>query len=157
MASSAERPLWRLVRSGFAPGLDGRGAERYGGRWNSPGLPAIYCASHLSLAVLEYFVHLPPEMRRRDSLPRMTAGELRLDGDSVETVGDDDLDRLDDLAWCRSRGDDWLERGEALALAVPSVIVPQELNVILNPRHGDIGRVSVISVARYRFDPRMGG
>ena len=117
MASSAERLLWRLVRPGFAPGLDGRGAERYGGRWNSPGLPAVYCASHLSLAVLEYFVHLPPEMRRRDSLPLMTAVELRLDGGSVETAGDDDLDRLDDLAWCRSRGGDWLRRSEALAQA----------------------------------------
>ena len=157
MASLAERPLWRLVRPDFAPGLDGRGAERYGGRWNSPGLPAIYCASHLSLAVLEYFVHLSPELRRRDSLPRMTAVELHLEGGSVESVAEDDLSRLADLAWCRARGDDWLKRGEALALAVPSVVVPREQNVILNPRHGDFGRVSVVGVARYRFDPRMEG
>ena len=157
MASLAERPLWRLVRPGFAPGLDGRGAERYGGRWNSPGLPAVYCASHLSLAVLEYFVHLPPELRRRDSLPLMTAVELRVGGGEAEAVGDDDFDRLDDLAWCRARGDDWLRRGEALALAVPSVVVPREQNVILNPRHADFGQVSVVGVERYRFDPRRGG
>ncbi len=156
MASSAERSLWRLVRPDFAPGLDGRGAERYGGRWNSPGLPAIYCASHLSLAVLEYFVHLPPQLRRRDSLPRMTAVELRLDGGPVEAVREDDLSRLNDPDWCRSLGDDWLRRGEALALMVPSVVVRQELNVILNPRHGEFGRVSVASVTPYRFDPRMG-
>ena len=61
------------------------------------------------------------------------------------------------LAWYRARGDDWLERGEALSLAVPSVVVPRERNLILNPRHADFGRVSVIGVARYRFDPRMGG
>ena len=153
----AERSLWRLVRPGFAPGLDGRGAERYGGRWNSPGLPAIYCASHLSLAVLEYFLHLPPQLRRRDSLPLMTAVELRLDGGSVEAVGNDDVPRLDDLTWCRARGDDWLERGEALALAVPSVVVPREQNVILNPRHGEFGSVRVVELAPFRFDPRMGG
>ena len=81
---------------------------------------------------------------------------LRLDGGSADTVGDDDLDRLDDLAWCRARGNDWLERGEALALTVPSVVVPQERNMILNPRHGEFGRASVGSVERYRFDPRMG-
>ncbi|MCH8167620.1 MAG: RES domain-containing protein [Proteobacteria bacterium] len=156
MASLAERPLWRLVRPDFASGLDGRGAERYGGRWNSPGLPAVYCASHLSLAVLEYFVHLPPELRRRDLLPLMTAVELRLDGGSVEAVGDDDLDRLDDLAWRRARGDGWLERGAALALAVPSVVVPREQNVILNPRHGEFGRVRVVEIFPFRFDPRMG-
>ncbi len=152
----AERSLWRLVRPDFAPGLDGRGAERYDGRWNSPGLPAVYCASHLSLAVLEYFVHLPPAMRRRGSLPRMTAVELRLGGGAVEDIGNDDLDRLEDLAWCRARGDDWLKRGEALALAVPSAVVPREQNVILNPRHGEFGRVRVVGVERYRFDLRMG-
>ncbi len=65
--------------------------------------------------MLEYFVHLPPALRRRDLLPLMTAVELRLDGASVEAIGGDDLDRLDDLAWCRARGDDWLERVEALA------------------------------------------
>jgi len=157
MASSAELSLWRLVRPDFAPSLDGRGAERYGGRWNSPGLPAVYCASHLSLAVLEYFVHLPPEMRRRDSLPLMTAVELRLDGGMVEVVGSDDLDRLGDLTWCRARGDDWLKRGEALALAVPSVVVPQEQNVILNPRHGEFGSVRVVELARFPLDPRLGG
>ena len=157
MASTAERPLWRLVRPDFAPGLDGRGAERYGGRWNSPGLPAVYCASHLSLAVLEYFVHLPPGMRRRASLPLMVAVELRLGGGSVEVIGVDDLSRLDDLAWCRARGDDWLRRGETLALEVPSVVVPREQNVILNPRHGAFGRVRVVSAERYRFDPRMAG
>ena len=155
MASIVERPLWRLVRPGFAPGVDGRGAERYGGRWNSPGLPAVYCASHLSLAVLEYFVHLPPELRRRDLLPLMTAVELRLDGGSVEAVGD--LDRLDDLAWCRARGDDWLERGAPLALEVPSVVVPRERNVILNTRHADFGSVRVVEIFPFRFDPRMGG
>ncbi len=81
--------------------------------------------------MLEYFVHLPPQLRRCDSLPRMTAVELRLDGASVEAVGDDDRPRLDDLAWCRARGDDWLKRGETLALAVSSVVMPRERNVIL--------------------------
>ena len=157
MASTADRPLWRLVRPDFAPGLDGRGAECYGGRWNSPGLPAVYCATHLSLAVLEYFVHLPPAMRRRDTLPLLTAVELRLEGGPVETVGESDLDRLDDPAWCRARGDDWLKRGEALALSVPSAVVPRERNVILNPRHGEFDRVSVVRTERYRFDVRMGG
>ena len=81
--------------------------------------------------------------------------ELRLDGGSVEAVGD--LDRLDDLAWCRARGDDWLERGAPLALEVPSVVVPRERNVILNARHADFGSVRVVEIFPFRFDPRMGG
>ena len=81
---------------------------------------------------------------------------MRLGGGSVEKVGDDDLDRLEDPAWCRSRGDDWLKRGEALAMEVPSAVVPREQNVILNPRHGEFRRVRVVGVERYQFDPRMG-
>ncbi|MBI5171468.1 MAG: RES domain-containing protein [Candidatus Melainabacteria bacterium] len=38
--------------------MDGEGARLFGGRWNSPGLPAIYTSSHLSLAALELLVHL---------------------------------------------------------------------------------------------------
>jgi len=107
--------------------------------------------------VLDHFAHLPPRLRRRDSLPRMTVVEPRLDGASIEAVGDDDLPRLDDLAWCRARGDAWLRQGAAMGLNVPTAVVPQERDVILNPRHPEFGAVRVVEVLPFRFDPRMGG
>jgi RES domain-containing protein len=58
---------WRLARRPYAA-LDGEGARLHGGRWNSPGRPLVYLASHLSLAVLEVCVNLdlPPELFPND-------------------------------------------------------------------------------------------
>ena len=49
--------LWRLTRRPFAD-LEGRGAARFGGRWNRPGRPMVYTTAEASLAVLEVRVHL---------------------------------------------------------------------------------------------------
>jgi len=157
MASTPERTLWRLVRPDFAPGLDGKGAERYGGRWNSPGLPAVYCAAHLSLAVLEYFVHMPPPMRRAGAMPEMRAVLLALPEATILPLPDATLDRLTDPEWCRARGDAWLRQGASAGLGVPSAVVPAERNVILNPRHPDFAAARVVEVTPFRFDPRLGG
>jgi RES domain-containing protein len=152
-----ELTLWRLVRPDFAPGLDGKGAERWGGRWNAPGLPAVYCAGHLSLAVLEYFVHMPPAMRRAGAMPEMRAVRLTVPATAVETLDAAGAEQIADAAWCRARGAAWLRAGAALALSVPSAVVPQERNVILNPRHPEFGVVRVAEVTPFRFDPRLGG
>lgn len=157
MASTPELTLWRLVRPEFAPGLDGKGAELYGGRWNSPGLPAVYCARHLSLAVLEYFVHLPAAMRRAGAMPPMSAVRLQVSADAVETLSGADPARLADAGWCRDRGDAWLREARSVGLSVPSAVIPQESNVVFNSRHPDFGLVRRIEVMPFRFDPRLGG
>lgn len=153
MASSADLILWRLCNPAYVPGLDGEGARLYGGRWNSVGRAAVYTASHLSLAVLEYFVHIPAEMRRAGAFPPLTAVRLAVPEAAVE---DAENPKIDDSDWCRAHGDRWLAEGRSLALRVPSVVVPQEANVILNPAHPDFAAVRVAETARFRFDPRMG-
>ena len=59
--------IWRLTSPAYAHVLDGEGARVAGGRWNSPGRRVVYASSHLSLSVLEVFVHIPPSLR--DDLP----------------------------------------------------------------------------------------
>jgi RES domain-containing protein len=57
--------------------------------------------------------------------------------------------------WCRSKGDAWLVEGRYLALSAPSVVVPQERNIMLNTRHPRMDKVKVISVEEFRFDTRL--
>lgn len=52
--------LWRIAREAHAA-LDGEGARLYGARWTPRGTPAVYASSHLSLAALEYLVHIDAE------------------------------------------------------------------------------------------------
>lgn len=156
MASSADAPVWRLVRPAYAPGLDGEGARLAGGRWNSPNRAVIYCGSSLALCVLETFAHLPPAMRSIDALPTMTAIRIApLSPDQVVRVEDLGAVDCDDIAACRALGDAWIVHGAALALSVPSAIVPQERNIVLNAAHPAMAGVSVVSQEIFRFDRRL--
>ena len=141
--------LYRLARAPFRA-LDGEGARRFGGRWTSPGRPAIYAAASAGLAVLEVLVHLdlPPDLIPRDY--RLLRIELPADApaETLARAPADDRDR-------RRLGDGFLERGEALALRVPSVIVPGEHNAILNPRHRAMGGVRLVADHPFQFDPRL--
>lgn len=144
--------VWRLSQARYAPGLDGRGARLVGGRWNSPGLAAVYCAGSPALAVLEVFVNLPDELRQTGLLPPYRIIALDLPGDAdLSTVDAAVVASVDQ----RAAGDAWLASRLSLGLRVPSVIVPQEHNVVLNPAHPDMAAVSVALDEPFRFDTRL--
>ncbi len=150
---------WRLVKARYADApLDPAGARRYGGRWNSPGVEAVYAADSIALAALELLVHL------QDSavLDRFVLCRLRLDDDLVQRLDPADLPadwRRDPPPPATRRiGDQWLAGGQALALQVPSTVVPQQHNLLLNPRHPAFAAlVEGVQVEPFRFDPRLAG
>lgn len=146
---------WRLTRPLFAGALDGEGARLYGGRWNSPGLPMVYCAGSPSLAILETFVHLPAEQRSPADLPLMILLTIDVPDEAVSPSDEVLRPGLVDEAESRLLGDAWLRSGSSLAMVVRSAVVPFEINVLLNPAHPDMRRVVVASRDEYRFDPRM--
>lgn len=141
--------VYRLCKAVHAP-LDGEGARLWGGRWNSPGRPMIYAAASPSLAVLEVLVHL--------DLP----AELIPDNMVLLTIDVPDDTTFDQIAItptdnhaCRQAGDTFLIAGTALGLKVPSIVVPQETNLLLNVRHDDMARVMVVANEPFVFDPRL--
>jgi RES domain-containing protein len=150
--------VWRLAL-GRHREVDGEGARLYGGRWNSPGIPVVYTATHVSLALLEQLVHVSPE--RLPAALRAFAIELPDDA-SVETAAPS-LSPSDTEA-CRRYGDAWAVARRSAALIVPSVLVPatldpggigtDERNVVLNPRHGSAGAWRVVETA-FRVDARL--
>lgn len=151
------RQVYRLCRPQYAPGLDGLGARRVGGRWNSPGRGAVYCAGSIALATLETFVHLPPSMRAAEKLPNLSLVVVLVpDGLPGRLVEADDLPEGSDISISRALGDDWIDRGETLWLDVPSLVIPWERNLILNPAHPAMADVRVEKVLPFRFDPRLG-
>jgi RES domain-containing protein len=136
---------WRLCREPFAD-LGGGGARLFGGRWNSPGNPLVYAASTAALAVLEVRVHLdlPPELLPED----YTLLTIDLDDLAVETVADL-------MAEPRAFGDAWLVARRTPILCVPSTIVPESTNLLLNPRHPDAGTTRIIGQRPFDFDRRL--
>ncbi|HUI25993.1 MAG TPA: RES family NAD+ phosphorylase [Candidatus Kryptonia bacterium] len=148
--------LWRVVkRKHAATAFDGKAAQRFGGRWNSPGRRAVYASASKSLAVLEVLVHL--DVGR--PLPRLVAFRFDVDSKVIDQLATVQLPRH----WRTSRGlpatqqlgDQWLASGHALALALPSVVVPEELNYLLNPAHPAFVRLRFGRSIPFLLDPRL--
>ena len=139
--------LWRLTRAAYAD-LNGEGARRYGGRWNSPGWAVVYAAAEAALAVLEVRVHLDLPL---DLLP---------DDDVLLTIetGDprpEEGPALSDPIECRAYGDRWLTEQRSALLVVPSVIVPESRDVLMNPAHPDALGIHIVHSRPWTFDPRL--
>jgi RES domain-containing protein len=136
---------WRISRAPFAD-LSGTGARLYGGRWNSPGRALIYAAETAALAVLEVRVHL-------DLAPDLLPDDYVLTGIACDGLGVETLDSLppDPLSF----GDQWLAEVRTPILRVPSFIVPESFNLLLNPAHPDAAALRQASQRPFRFDQRL--
>ena len=150
--------VWRLVRPQYANDLEGLGNAITGARWNSPGRGVTYASFNLSLCVLESYVHLSPDLRI--NLPEVMAVRITIP-DSASQLDialselPSDLDSVKAAQRCRSLGDTWLATQEHLICTMPSMIVPQERNVMINPAHALMPEVRIVSVEPFRFDPRL--
>jgi RES domain-containing protein len=136
---------WRPCRAPFAD-LTGEGARRYGGRWNRPGRSVVYEASSAALAVLEVRVHLdlPPELLPDDFvLLTIDLGDL-----ATETVASIPEDPA-------TFGDAWLREQRSPVLQVPSLIVPECADLLVNPAHRDAVRAIITARRRFAFDRRL--
>jgi RES domain-containing protein len=145
---------FRIARTPYAD-LSGEGARLYGGRWNRPGLPAVYTASSRALSVLEMLVHLQPRRLPRDL--QLFTIEMPDDAPS-EVLAAERFPpdwRAIGSSFCLDAGDEWLRRGREAVLWVPSAVVPDEYNAILNPNHRDAGRIQVVHRQPFGFDPRL--
>ncbi|MGH7898244.1 MAG: RES family NAD+ phosphorylase [Candidatus Binatia bacterium] len=147
--------VWRIARRPYARDRLGIGARESGGRWNGPGTAVIYAGRTIAVAALEQFVHLAGIVPADLVLVRI---ELP-DGYSAETPNLSDLpkdwDRLPPGPSSIDFGTTWVREGRSLAFYVPSVLVPEERNAVLNPNHPEFAQVTMIVERNFRFDPRM--
>jgi len=153
---------WRIATDTPDFGADdatGEGARRSGGRWNRAGVPVIYASRSQALACLEVLVHLDSG----DDLPLnryLVAIDIPVHDWRQRTV----FDPAENVGWdarpagfvSLDWGTDWVDGLKTLVAEVPSVIVPDESNVLLNPRHPRMGKVGISKVKRWRFDRRAG-
>ncbi len=149
--------VWRICRSRHAAtAFSGEGARRFSGRWHPAGVPVVYSSLSLSLAALETFVHLDLSVMPDDLVS--VAATLPLDADRCEHV---ELTSLPS-DWKRPNhpalqeiGAEWVRSGRSLALMVPSAVIEDEWNVLINPGHSAATEIRIDSPKAFRFDARM--
>ncbi|MGH9384107.1 MAG: RES family NAD+ phosphorylase [Vicinamibacterales bacterium] len=149
--------VYRICRKRSArKALDGEGAYRFGGRWSSPGVHLAYTAEHLSLAIIEYFVHIDPHEQPADlmlvsgdvpdSVSRTLIPISRLPPDWRNTPPPPELAHI---------GDDFFRHVRAAVLIVPSALAPTDSNWLINPRHPEFRKIRAHEPEPFQHDPRF--
>jgi RES domain-containing protein len=148
--------VWRICRERFAADIGaGEGASLFGGRWNSRGVRVVYASTSLSLAAMEYFVHLEPNFQPDDlvSISGEIPAEIRIDTFDVRRLPAHWHEASDESL--RHFGDDWLRAAASVAILVPSAVVRTEWNVLVNPGHSDYSRITWRKPEPFTYDVRM--
>lgn len=149
--------IWRLCQQRYVHlSLDGEGARLYGGRWNFPGTPIVYTAGSLALAALEVLVHVDHDIAPADlvAIPIEIPKRVRIE--KIETVGLPPYWRRTPAPeQLQELGTTWARRGTSLLLRVPSALIPEEYNYLVNPAHSAITRLKVGEPRPFLFDPRL--
>jgi RES domain-containing protein len=145
---------YRICNLTYRDDISGSGAKLYGSRWNSIGTPMLYLASSVSLAWLEMLVHLQLQDKSTDfsllyvnippgtEIQELQVGKLKqnwqLDAGYTQFIGD---------AFIRSK--------QKLILKIPSAVVEEETNYLINPLHPDFKKIEIVKTKIFQFDHRL--
>ncbi len=147
--------LYRLSKTEFAGDLAGTGAKLYGGRWNNKGTACIYTSVSRALAVLEFASNVELEFVPNElsittyELPEELCHVLKakdLPKNWTETPSPQSSKDL---------GSSYFSDNSILCLRVPSVVVPEEYNYLINPNSDKIDTVKVVKITKFQFDSRI--
>ena len=146
--------VYRITNEAYKDDISGRGAALYGSRWNSKGIYLLYTSQFISLSILESLVHL----RRQEIPPSQFLLHIEVPDEqeiaeiSYKKIKKNWREEIDYTQWL---GDQFIQNKQSLIFKVPSVIVPQENNVLLNPLHPDFKKVKIIASELLELDKRL--
>jgi RES domain-containing protein len=145
--------VWRVTNYAF---LKGTGGLYVSGRWHTKGRPVVYCSEDPSTALLETIVHIEIDAEDRPE----TFQVLKIESSQEVSIEQTDTAQLgsewrSNLARTRNLGDEWLESGRSLLLEVPSVLVPERRNYLINPAHPEMKNLRITARYSHPFDRRF--
>lgn len=135
--------------------MSGTGAKLFGGRWNSVGVPMLYLASSRALAALEVLAHLT-NIQDPESF---CITVFDVPDDSIEEIEKhllpNDWNSYPSPSSLKKKGDAFVRENKSLLLKVPSAIVEDEYNYVLNVNHPLLDSVKIIGTKTFLFDKRL--
>ena len=146
--------IYRLAIETYKNDLSGTGSKLFGGRWNSVGLAVLYTTQNISLAVLEILVRTDMQ-----TIP-ISYHLIKIDIPNAiepQLISSDKLkkDWKNDIGYTQWMGDEFIKSANSLLLKVPSAIVDEENNYVINPKHNDFKKVKIVKVNKFQFDKRL--
>jgi RES domain-containing protein len=144
----------RICNSLYSDDLSGNGAKLFGGRWNSKGIPMLYVSEHISLAVLEMLVN----NQFKDFSIELSLLRISIP-DSIE-IKEIKLSKLkpkwnEDFSYSKFMGNEFIKSMNNLILKVPSAVIGEEHNFLINPLHPDFKKIKIAEVKQFSTDERL--
>jgi RES domain-containing protein len=148
---------WRIVKEKHQrTAFTGKGSRQYGGRWNPTGIPVIYTAESLALATLEIIVHLGKEELLYQHFIRIP---VSFNASEVFTFPrrklPKDWAQVPPSESTQTIGQKWIMQAEYAILKVPSTIIKEEHNFLINPNHPNYPTMKIGDPQQFEFDPRL--
>jgi len=145
--------VYRFTKEIYSHDISGEGAKRWGGRWNSPGLSVVYTSYSISLSLLELLIYQSSYeeivVNRLMSIEVPDSAFQSLAANSLKPNWQTDID------YCRFIGNEFLQNKKSLLLKVPSAIIPDEYNIMINPAHPEFVKCTLASSRLFEFDTRL--
>jgi RES domain-containing protein len=150
--------VFRIAKEKYITDLSGNGAKQHGGRWNNVGNNMLYTSENISLSLLEILCNIQMVFIQNN----LALIELKItNSDLLDTLPFNELP----INWhqypspniLQNIGDNFLKKGKFLGLKVPSAIVNEEKNILLNPFHQKFGEVKIVNQKKYVVDNRLYG
>lgn len=147
--------VYRIGKSRFAKDITGEGARLNGGRWNNIGTACIYTAESRALAVLEYTVNVNIE-----DIPRaLSITTFEIPDSGIYELKEADLPgdwrKMPAPSSSKDFGTNILNKLGSLVIKVPSTVIVEECNYLLNPNHSDHKNIKIIDVKDFAYDVRI--
>ena len=147
--------VYRIGRTKYAHDLTGEGARLNGGRWNHKLTPCIYTSQSRALALLEYTVNV-----NIDDIPRALSFTIfDIPADNILALKAEDLPgNWTDAPAPRSTrdfGTALFKKGEYGVIKIPSAVIPDEFNYLVNPMHRDIATCKIVDISDFVYDVRI--
>ena len=138
--------VFRICNTVYSNDISGNGSKMYGGRWNNKGVPVLYTSSTRALAALEILVHISTN---NVFLPENSIDEIPFTALKTE------IDKNGLNSNFKFIGDNWIKSNSSFLLKVPSIVIPEEYNYLVNPLHKNFNKVKIVENKLFRFDNRL--
>jgi RES domain-containing protein len=142
-----------LYRRAHGQGLDGAGGRHAAGRWHHQGTPVVYFGAGAAIVVLEKLAHLNPDTLPADLMLGLFEADVSVT--DVWPEASAQSRDLDDVELTRTAGQEWLKSGRSCVLRVPSIVVAEEHNLVVNPLHAEAQRITLTTERPFTFDGRL--
>lgn len=145
--------VYRILNELYKEDISGNGAAINGSRWNSKNIKMLYTGEYISLSMLESLVHLRKiDIPEKQYLVTIQIPDVEFQDIKLSKLKDKWQQHINYTQWI---GDQFIKNNEALVLKVPSAIVPQEHNFLINPLHATFKKVKIVNTELLELDKRL--